>query len=136
MDRYTVPRDINEIMLKTTLNTIQSTNRQLCQRTPIFLSPFPNNPWFLRVCRTILLKTLWEKEKLLIKSNFSFSHRVFYPLGEFSAIFIKFEFVICKLQICKCLKFVVWESRVDSSLKCRCSANTNDEWFLSSRQTQ
>ena len=29
------------------------------------LNPFPNKPcWFLRVCCTSLLKTLWEKEKL------------------------------------------------------------------------
>ena len=27
------------------------------------------------------LKTLWEKEKLLVMSNFSFSHSVFYPFG-------------------------------------------------------
>ena len=44
-----------------------------------------------------LLKTLWEKEKLLLVSNFSFSHSVFYPFGELSAIFIKFEIVVCKL---------------------------------------
>ena len=50
--------------------------------------------WFLRVCCTSLLKTLWEKEKLLVMSNFSFSHNVFYPLGELSAIFIKFEVVV------------------------------------------
>ena len=42
-------------------------------------------------------KTLWEKEKLLIMSNLSFSHSVFYPFGELSAIFIKFRIVICKL---------------------------------------
>ena len=30
-------------------------------------SPFPNKPLSLRVCRTSLLKTLWEKEKLLIQ---------------------------------------------------------------------
>ena len=45
------------------------------------LNPFPNKPWFLRVCSTSLLKTLWEKEKLLVMSNFSFSHGVFYPFG-------------------------------------------------------
>ena len=39
----------------------------------IFLNPFPNKPWFLLVCSTSLLKTLWEKEKLLVLSNFSFS---------------------------------------------------------------
>ena len=31
--------------------------------------------------KTSLLKTLWEKEKLLIMSNFSFSHSVFSPFG-------------------------------------------------------
>ena len=45
--------------------------------------PFPNKPWFLRVCSTSLLKTLWEKEKLLVTSNFSFSLGVFYPLQNF-----------------------------------------------------
>ena len=53
--------------------------------------PFPNKPWFLCICNTSLLKTLWEKEKLLITSNFSFSHTVFYPFGELSAIFINLK---------------------------------------------
>ena len=43
-----------------------------------------------------LLKTLWEKEKLLITSNSSFSHSVFYPFGKFSGIFINFKIVVCK----------------------------------------
>ena len=60
-------------------------------------NPFPNKPWFLCVCSISLLKTLREKEKLLVMSNFSFSHSVFYPFGELSAIFIKFKIVICKL---------------------------------------
>ena len=47
----------------------------------VIFNPFPNKPWFLRVCSTSLLKTLWEKEKLLVTSNFSFSHIVFYPFG-------------------------------------------------------
>ena len=42
-------------------------------------------------------KTLWEKEKLLVTSNFSFSHNVFYTVGELLAIYIKFEIVVCKL---------------------------------------
>ena len=62
-----------------------------------FFNPFPNKPWFLRVCSTSLLKTLREKEKLLVTSNFSFSHSVFYPFGELSAIFIQLEIVVCKL---------------------------------------
>ena len=45
--------------------------------TVLLLSPFPNKPWFLRVCSTSLLKTLWEKKKLLVTSNFSFSRSVF-----------------------------------------------------------
>ena len=61
------------------------------------LNPFPNKPWFLRVYSRDLLKTLWEKEKLLIMSNFSFSHTVFWPFGELYAIFIKFKIVVCKL---------------------------------------
>ena len=48
-----------------------------------YFNPFPSNFCFLFVCRTSLLKTLWEKKKLLLTSNFSFSYSVFYPLGEF-----------------------------------------------------
>ena len=59
--------------------------------------PFPNKPWLLRVHSTSLLKTLWEKEKLLVMCNFFFSHSVFYPFGRLSAIFIKLEIVTCKL---------------------------------------
>ena len=61
-------------------------------------NPFPNKAWFLRVCSTSLLKTLREKEKLLVTSNFSFSPSVFYPFGELSAIFNKLEIVVCKLS--------------------------------------
>ena len=61
------------------------------------LNPFLNKLWFLRVCSTSLLKTLWEKKKLLVTSNFSFSHCVFYPFEELSCIFIKFRIVVCKL---------------------------------------
>ena len=54
-------------------------------------------PRFLRVYGTSLLKTLWENEKLLVKSNFSLSHSVFYPFLESSTIFIKFKIVACKV---------------------------------------
>ena len=54
----------------------------------LILNPFPNQPWFLRVCITSLLKTLWEKEKLLVTSSFSFPYNVFYPYKELSAIII------------------------------------------------
>ena len=72
--------------------------------------PFQNKPWFLCVCSTSLLKTLWEKEKLLVTSNFSFSHSVFYPFLE---IFCHFHQIWnCRLQslsVWKRLKCVVWE---------------------------
>ena len=71
----------------------------------IDLTPFANKPWFLRVCSTSLLKTLWEKEKLLVTSNFSFSHSVFYPFRELSTIFINFKIVVCKL-------FLLGESKI------------------------
>ena len=71
---------------------------------------FPNKPWFLRVCNTSLLKTLWEKEKLLVMSNFSFSHSAFYPFGKLSAIFFQIQnWHLLTLSNWKGLKFVVWE---------------------------
>ena len=85
------------------------TSLKFCRFGKEFINPFPNKPWFLRVCSRSLLKTLWEKEKLLVTSNFSFSHCVFYPFGELSAILNKFEIVVCNLSIWESLKFVVWE---------------------------
>ena len=58
------------------------------------VNPFPNKPWFIRFCSVGLLKTLWEKEKLLVMNNFSFSHGVFTSYGELPSIF-KFENVVC-----------------------------------------
>ena len=55
------------------------------------LSHFPNKALFLCAFNTSLLKTLWGKEKLLITSNFSFFHNVFYPPGYLSIVFIKFS---------------------------------------------
>ena len=54
---------------------------QVVTRQHCLINSFPNKPWFSCVCSTSLLKTLWEKEKLLVMSNFSFSHSVFYPFG-------------------------------------------------------
>ena len=52
------------------------------------------SPDYLRVCSRSLLKTLRKGETALpVISNFSFSHSVFYPLEDFSAIFIKFKSV-------------------------------------------
>ena len=83
---------INPHPIKTKLLT----TAQIDSISEMSINPFPNKPWFLRVCSTSLLKTLWEKEKLLVTSNFSFSHSVFYPFEELSAIFIKLWIVVCK----------------------------------------
>ena len=61
------------------------------------INPFSNKPWILRFCSTRLLKTLWEKEKLLVTSNFYFFHGVFYLIEELSAIFNKTETVVGEL---------------------------------------
>ena len=73
-------------------------------------SPFPNKPWFLRVYSTSLLKTLQKKEKLLITSNFSSSHGVFYLFGELSVIFINLEIVVCQhFQFGRVLNWSFWK---------------------------
>ena len=90
-----------------------------------FFNTFTNKPCFLRVCITILLKTLWKKEKLLVTSNFSFSHSVFYPFEELSSIFLS----DCRLQtlsVWKSLKFVVWE-RVNKE---GCNPTNRSMWLF------
>ena len=60
--------------------------------------PFPKRQALVFTCLQLkYLKTLWEKEKLLMTSNSSFPHNVFYQFPELSTIFIKFEIVGCKL---------------------------------------
>ena len=66
-----------------------------------------HKPWFLRVCSTNLLETLLEKEKLLVTSNFSFSHCVFYLFGELFAIFNNFRTCLHTLLVWKHPKFIV-----------------------------
>ena len=68
-----------------------------CKSGKITLNPFPNKPWFLRVCSTSHLKTLWGKEKLLVTSNFSISHSVFYSSEELSTIIVKLKIIACKV---------------------------------------
>ena len=61
------------------------------------INPFAYNDTFWRPWETSLLKTLWVKEKLLVMSNFSFTHSVFYPFRELLATFMKFTIVVCRL---------------------------------------
>ena len=104
------------------LNLIDFEKNQTISRSHI--NPFPNKPWFLRACRISLSKTHWEKEKLLVMSNFSFFYSVFYLFGEHPAIFIRFKIVVCKLfQFGRVLKFVIWE-RVKLKICISCLRDT------------
>ena len=69
----------------------------VCENSTARLTLSQTSPSFYMSAVQAFWKTLWEKEKLLVTSNFSISHSVFYLLGEYSAIFIKFEIVVCKL---------------------------------------
>ena len=73
------------------------------------MNPFPSKPLFLSVYSRNLLKTIWEKEKLLVMSNFSFS-QCFLPIWRTFHHFRQTQ--NCRLQnlsVWKSLKFVVWE---------------------------
>ena len=61
------------------------------------LTLFQISPGFYVSCITSLLKTLWEKEKLLLTSNFSFPTVFSTPLENFVPFFIKLEIVVSKL---------------------------------------
>ena len=74
-----------------------------------YLTFFPNKPWFLRVCTQSLLKTLWEKEKLLVTSNFSFSHSVSTLFENFLPFSSNLKLVSSNSFSSEESKFVVWE---------------------------
>ena len=80
---------------------------------------FPNKPWFLRVCSTSVLKTLQEKEKLLVTSNSPFFPQCFLPVWK---PFCHFQQIWnCGLQtpsVWISVKFVIWE-RVKLSIGCQ-----------------
>ena len=57
---------------------------------------FPHNPDVQRPQERSLLKTLWEKEKMLVTSIFSFFHSVFYPIKDRNHHLSYVYFVVCK----------------------------------------
>ena len=66
-----------------------------CYITIQTFKPFPNKFWFLHVCSKSLLITLWEREKLLIWSNFNFS-QCFLPFWRICCHF--HQILNCHLQ--------------------------------------
>ena len=74
-----------------------------------YVNPFPNKPWFLRVCSGSLLKTPREKEKLIVTSNFSFPTVFSTHLENFLPFLSNSILSSATPSVWKSLKFVVWE---------------------------
>ena len=53
--------------------------RECLMQDKCVLTFYPTIPTFIDSGKKSLFKTLWEKEKMLVISIFSFSHNVFYP---------------------------------------------------------
>ena len=72
--------------------------------------PFPNKSWFLHVCSTSLLQTLWKEENCSRRAIPPFPTvflHIWRPLHY--AISIKFNFVVCKfLHFGQVQNTVVW----------------------------
>ena len=74
------------------------------------INPFPHHDTFWHPWDTSLLKTLWEKEKLLVMSSFSFFYSVFYlfwilPFSSNSKLSSANSFSLEESKIC-CLVMV------------------------------
>ena len=67
--------------MESMLNIVQTELQWETHDNSTWFNPFPHNDAFWHPWETSLLKTLWEKEKLLVTSNFFFFHSVFYPFG-------------------------------------------------------
>ena len=91
---------------------VEQNDSNLCSRESD-CQPFPKQALVFTCLLYRSFENLWEKEKLLASSNFSFFHRVFNPFGELTDMFIKLKIVVCKLSVWKSLEFVIWE-RVNS----------------------
>ena len=77
--------------------------------TSIFsVNPFPNKPWFSHVCSLSPLKTLWEKEKLLVTSISPFP-TVFSTRLDNCHFHQIWNCCLQTLSVWKSLKFAVWE---------------------------
>ena len=74
------------------------------------LNPFQNKPLFLCVCSKSS-ENIVGKGEMTRNEQFPFSHGIFYPFGELSAIHMKFRIIICKpFQLGRVQNFfVVWK---------------------------
>ena len=73
------------------------------------INPFQNKPWFLRVCSTSLVKTLWEKENLLVTSNIPFPTLFSIRLEYFLPFSLNLKVSSANFLVWKSPKNIVWE---------------------------
>ena len=109
----------------------------------------PHNPWFPFPWEGRFLKTLWEKEKMLVTSIFSFSHIVFYHVIDRNNCLISLWFFTCKcfqfdlvkdysiLRICGLVQIFFVRDLGGLVVKCLTrnpgvlgSSRTGPSWFL------
>ena len=83
-----------------------------------YSNPFQTSPGFYvsAVLVSLLKKTLWEKETLLVTNNFSFSSVFSTRLENFLPFLSNLNCRLQTLSVWKSLKFVVWERVIQSSV--------------------
>ena len=82
----------------------------LCEICGLYLfNPFPNKPWFLHICSTSLLEAMWEKEKLPVMGDSSFSERFYTCFEKISAVSFGLRLSSAASFCLEDLGFVVWE---------------------------
>ena len=77
----------------------------------------------------LLLKTLWEKQKMLVTSIFSFTKNVFYSTKDEFHRLESIYFVVCKCYLFKPVwNFVVWQ-RTIPEIRFRENHQNNTVWL-------
>ena len=84
---------------------------------------FPNKPWFLHVCSKSLVKTLWEKEKFLVRSNSSFTHN-FLPFSS------NLKLLLANSSVWKNLKVLELERVEMASIEVTSNRNRTNQRYL------
>ena len=75
-----------------------------------YFNPFPNKPWFLRVCSTSLLKTKWGKGEITYHEQFLLFPLCSLPIWRDFYYFHQITIDVCKtLSDWTSLKFIIWE---------------------------
>ena len=96
--------------------------------SPSVVSPFPNKPWFLSVCNTSLLKTLWGKREIACNQQFLFFPQCFLPVWRIFCNFHQIWNVSVKLSVWKNLNFVTFRvKKKEQSLNYSCFVSGNSK---------